>query len=178
MSESSTGSGHEATHSYGYKFSKQGLITLLFCLVIPALIIVSLVSNWKADKRPMASDADAALALAQRIQKVGTVDVGESVRTLKSGEDVYKARCSACHASGAAGAPKFGDSGAWSARIKTGFDTLLNSALKGKNGMAPQSGGDLSDYEIARGVVYLVNGAGGKFEEPKAPADATAEAKK
>ena len=31
--------------------------------------------------------------------------------------------CSACHATGAAGSPKLGDSGAWSARIRTGVPT-------------------------------------------------------
>lgn len=36
--------------------------------------------------------------------------------------------------------------------------------------MAPQGGGDFNDTEIARGVVYMANAAGGKFEEPKAPA--------
>jgi cytochrome c5 len=178
MSASSTGTDHKESHGYGYKLSKQGLLTLVFCLVIPAVVIISLVSNMRADKRPVASPADAAQALAERIQKVGMVEVGESVRTLKSGEDVFKARCAACHASGAAGAPKFGDSGAWGPRIKSGFETLLNSALKGKNGMAPQSGGDLSDFEIARGVVYMVNNSGGKFDEPKAPADEKTEAKK
>ena len=46
-----------------------------------------------------------------------------------AGADVYKAQCSACHASGAAGAPKLGDKAAWAPRIKTGYDALLGSAL-------------------------------------------------
>lgn len=178
MSASSNGSGHDVAHKGGYQLSKQGVVTLVFCLLVPIVIIFSLVGNLKSDKRPAPSAADAAQATAERIQKVGLVEVGEAVRTLKSGEDVFKGRCSACHATGAAGAPKFGDAAAWGPRIKTGFDALLNSALKGKNGMAPQAGGDLSDYEIARGVVYLVNAAGGKFDEPKAPASAQPEAKK
>jgi cytochrome c5 len=69
-----------------------------------------------------------------------------------------------------AGAPKFGDAGAWGPRIKTGFDALLNSALKGKGAMGAQGGGDLDDFEIARAVVYMVNGSGGKFAEPAKPA--------
>jgi cytochrome c5 len=59
---------------------------------------------------------------------------------------------------------------AWAPRIKTGYDTLLNSALKGKNAMGAQSGGDFDDFEIARAVVYLANAGGGKFEEPVKPA--------
>ena len=42
--------------------------------------------------------------------------------------------------------------------------------------MAPQAGGDHSDLEIARAVVYLANQGGAKFEEPKAPAAAASAA--
>jgi cytochrome c5 len=89
---------------------------------------------------------------------------------LKAGEEVYKAQCSACHAAGAAGAPKFADAGAWGARIKQGLETLVTSALKGKGAMGAQGGGDFNDTEIARAVVYMANNAGAKFDEPKAPA--------
>jgi hypothetical protein len=34
--------------------------------------------------------------------------------------------------------------------------------------MPPQGGGDYSDIEIAKAVVYMANAAGGKFQEPKA----------
>jgi cytochrome c5 len=73
---------------------------------------------------------------------------------------------------GAAGAPKLGDATAWAPRLKTGYDALLNSALKGKGAMAAQGGGDFSDLEIARAVVYMANQSGGKLAEPKAPAAA------
>jgi cytochrome c5 len=68
-----------------------------------------------------------------------------------------------------AGAPKFGDAGAWGPRITAGYEALLNSALKGKGAMAAQGGGDFSDTEIGRAVVYMANKGGAKFEEPKAP---------
>ena len=76
-----------------------------------------------------------------------------------------------------AGAPKVGDEAAWAARIKTGYDALLASALKGKGNMGAQGGGDFSDFEIARGVVHMVNKSGGKLDEPKAPAAAASAAK-
>ena len=85
---------------------------------------------------------------------------------------MFKAQCSACHASGAAGAPKFGDAAAWAARIGTGFEALVQSALKGKGAMAPQGGGDFNDTEIARAVAYMANAGGAKFAEPAAPAAA------
>jgi hypothetical protein len=38
--------------------------------------------------------------------------------------------------------------------------------------MPPQGGGDFSDLEVAKGVVYMANASGGTFEEPKPPAPA------
>jgi cytochrome c5 len=93
-------------------------------------------------------------------------------RTLQTGEQVYKAVCSACHAAGAAGAPKFGDTAAWAPRIAKGYNSLLTSVLKGKNAMPARGGAnpaDISDYELGRAVVYMANAAGGKLPEPVAP---------
>ena len=90
---------------------------------------------------------------------------------MKTGEQVFSAQCGGCHATGAIGAPKFGDVTAWGPRIKTGFESLLNSALKGKNAMVPQGGGAFDNFEIARAVVYMANGAGAKFPEPVKSAD-------
>jgi len=102
---------------------------------------------------------------------VGHVEVRDptDVASMKTGEQVFAAQCTACHSAGVAGAPKIGDAAAWGPRIATGFDALLNSALKGKGAMGPQGGGDFSDLEVARAVVYMANKAGAKFEEPKAP---------
>jgi hypothetical protein len=38
--------------------------------------------------------------------------------------------------------------------------------------MPKQGGGDYSDYEIGRAVVYMADHGGAKFEEPKPPAPA------
>ncbi len=75
----------------------------------------------------------------------------------RSGEDIYGASCVACHASGAAGAPKLGDTGAWAARIGKGVDVLYTSAISGFNGM-PAKGlcMDCSDDEIKATVDYMV----------------------
>jgi cytochrome c5 len=67
-----------------------------------------------------------------------------------------------------------GDEAAWAPRIKTGFDALLNSALKGKGSMGAQGGGDFSDLEVGRAVVFMANKAGAKYEEPKPPQPAAA----
>jgi len=89
-----------------------------------------------------------------------------------TGEQVYKTVCSSCHATGAAGAPKYGDTAAWSPRIAKGYDGLMTSVLKGKGAMPVRGGSspsDISDYELGRAVVYMTAAAGGKFSEPKAP---------
>jgi cytochrome c5 len=70
-----------------------------------------------------------------------------------------------------------GDEAAWAPRVKTGVDALLTSVLKGKGAMPPQGGGDATDYEIARAVVFMANKSGAKFDEPKAPAAAASAAK-
>ena len=160
---------HEA-HTGPVKTPKQMLLLSLASFIIPVFIIIGLVFYVTSANKtaPGASDAEKSVAL--RIQKVGTVEVRDANRPLKSGEEVYKAQCAACHAIGAAGAPKFADAGAWGARIKQGLETLVTSALKGKNAMGAQGGGDFNDTEIARSVVYMANNAGAKFEEPKAPA--------
>lgn len=96
-----------------------------------------------------------------------------SPKELQTGEQVYKAVCSSCHSSGAAGAPKVGDAGAWAPRIAKGYDALLTSVLKGKGAMPARGGSspaDVSDYELGRSVVYMTNASGGKLPEPKAPA--------
>ena len=94
-------------------------------------------------------------------------------KELQTGEQVYKAVCSSCHETGAAGAPKVGDAGAWAPRIAKGYDSLLTSVLKGKGAMPARGGSspaDISDYELGRAVVYMANASGGKLPEPKAPA--------
>lgn len=165
---------HDEAHTGPVKTPKQLLWTSIFAFVVPVFVIIGLVFFVTSDKKPGAGAVNTEKAVAERIQKIGAVEIRDANRPLKSGEEVYKAQCAACHAVGAAGSPKFGDAGAWGARIKTGFDALVTSALKGKGAMAPQGGGDHSDVEIARAVAFMANAAGGKFEEPKAPAAAEA----
>ncbi len=73
------------------------------------------------------------------------------------GKSVYDAACMACHATGAAGAPKAGDKTAWAPRIKTGMDALYGSSLKGKGAMPPKGGNaGLPDADVKAAVDYLV----------------------
>ena len=177
MSANDHTSAHEEAHSGPIKTPSQFLAAALFFFVVPVFVIIGLVYYVASAGKPMAGADDGGRAVAQRIQKIGMVEIRDANRPLRPGEEVYKAQCVACHSSGAAGAPKFGDVSAWAPRIATGYDKLLTSALKGKGAMAAQGGGDFQDVEIGRAVVYLTNAAGGKFAEPAVPAaGATADA--
>lgn len=174
MSNTSHATEQDGAHSGPIKNPKQLLLAVFFSFIIPIFVIIGLVYYVTADNKPAAGAVNVEKATAERIQKIGTIEILDANREARTGEQVYQAQCSACHATGAAGSPKFGDAAAWDPRIKNGFDTLLNSALKGKNAMGPQGGGDFSDFEVARGVVYMANAGGAKFEEPKKPAEAEA----
>jgi cytochrome c5 len=170
MSANDHTSAHEEDHTGPIKTPKQLLLAVFYSFVIPIFGIIALVYYVTSDNKPSAGASNTEKAVAQRIQKVGTVEIRDANRTLKTGLEVYTAQCAACHAVGAAGAPKLGDVAAWAPRLKTGFDALWTSALKGKNAMGAQGGGDFEDLEIGRAVVYMANQAGGKLPEPAAPA--------
>jgi cytochrome c5 len=177
MSDNNTANVHDEAHSGPIKNPKQLLMAVAFSFIVPVFIIIGLVYVVTASNKPAAGSVDPERAIAERIQKVGMVVIRSANREPRNGEEVYKLVCSGCHESGAIGSPKFGDAAAWAPRIKTGFDTLWNSALKGKNGMPAQGGGDQSDLEVARAVTYMANASGAKFDEPKAPAAAASAAK-
>jgi len=176
---SSDSHDHDGPHEGPIKTPKQLVLAVVFAFVVPIFLIVLLVKYVATDNRGAAgSDGLGAEAVARRIQPIGSIQVKDASGSgaLKTGEQVFTAQCSACHATGAAGAPKFGDTAAWGPRIGAGYEALLNSALKGKNAMGPQGGGDFSDVEIGRAVVYMANKGGASFAEPKAPAAAASAA--
>ena len=106
--------------------------------------------------------------IASRIQAVGSVCVeGEDCAKAltvaaagpKSAEEVYNTGCLACHASGAAGAPKFRDAADWSTRLAGGLESIYGNAINGKGGM-PAKGlcPTCSDDEIKSAVDYMIEG--------------------
>lgn len=89
-----------------------------------------------------------------------TADTPAEVAAVRSGEEVYNTACMACHSSGAAGAPKLGDAGAWKARIAQGADVLHKHAIEGFQGAAgfmPAKGGQvaLPDAEVIAAVDFM-----------------------
>jgi cytochrome c5 len=166
-------------HSSFIKTPGQLITVVVLSLVVPILVIVLLVNYVNADKRTGAgTESMTPAAIEARIKPVAYFELKDAnaPKVLRAGEAVYAAQCSACHNAGVAGAPKLGDAAAWAPRIKTGYDALLTSALKGKNAMSAQGGGEYDDTEIGRAVVYMTNKAGATFAEPQAPAAAVASA--
>ena len=167
----------EEHHEGPIKTTKQLVVTVVLSFIVPVIVIVMLASYVTDENRPAAgSDALTPESIALRIAPVGAVTVKDVTNpaSWKTGEQVYAAQCGACHTGGLAGAPKLGDTAAWSPRITQGYDVLLTSALQGKNAMSAQGGGDFSDMEIGRAVAYMANQGGANFAEPGASVDAAA----
>lgn len=107
-------------------------------------------------------------SIAERTMPVGKVclegdDCGAAAAPVAAGpqtpEDVYNGACAACHGTGALGAPKFGDAGAWGARVsEKGIDNLIQNAIDGINAM-PAMGAcaSCSNDDIAAAVNYIVD---------------------
>lgn len=87
--------------------------------------------------------------------------------TARSGEQVVKSVCIACHEAGKGGAPRIGDREAWVPRLKLGVDNLVSAAIRGHDGMPPRGGqANLTDAELRSAILYMFNPGAGK--EPAA----------
>jgi cytochrome c5 len=76
----------------------------------------------------------------------------------RSGKEIFGAVCTACHSTGAMGAPKIGNKEEWAPRIAKGMDTLLKHALHGFNAMPPKGTcTDCTDAEIKSTIEYMVS---------------------
>lgn len=167
-----------AVHESPIKTPKQLVTVIILSFLVPIIVILLLV-NYVNFGGKGHNEENTEAVVNKRISPVAHLNYVDAAAPVvyKTGEQVYQGLCISCHASGAAGAPKFGDAAAWSARLGQGLEGLVNSVLNGKGAMAARAGSspdDYSDYELTRAVVYLANAGGGKFSEPAAPAAAAA----
>ena len=167
------------SHTGPIKTPAQLLWTSFFSFVAPIFIIIGLVYYVTSGDKPAAGAVDPELATAQRIQRVGTVVLGDAATIAAamaasgaapaadggaaaaptaalSGEALYNKACVACHAAGVAGAPKFGDKAAWGPRVGLGLEALTASVINGKNAMPPRGGSTASDAEIQSAVEFIL----------------------
>lgn len=102
-----------------------------------------------------------------RIKPIGQVHLEENNSntpqkekpiTQTLGQKIYEQHCIVCHRDGVAGAPKFQDAMDWKARLAQGdINTLLASAIKGKNAMPPKGTcQECSDSDIKAAIQYMI----------------------
>lgn len=106
-------------------------------------------------------------SVVERIKPIGHVTVKNVpqsttsaaptvAKAARSGQAVFDAVCTACHSTGAAGAPIVGNKEQWAPRIATGLDTLLISATNGKGAMPPKGTCmDCSADELKATIEYM-----------------------
>ena len=147
-------------------------IAIIVLPIIALLLVVRLVIGIEAEnidkKNPALTDAAAVAKRLQPVAEYVAIDPN-APKIVRSGEDIIKTTCAACHVSGALGAPKIGDKAAWAKRISMGYQHMLKLAIQGVRQMPPR-GGDatLSDSEMASAVAVMANQSGANFTVPQA----------
>jgi cytochrome c5 len=167
---------HNEHHESAIRTPKQLVAAVAGFFLVTVIGIILLVSFVTTTKLTGAgTESQSAEAIAARVRPVAdegyTLKDVNAPKVLQPAEAVFTAVCAACHATGAAGAPKVGDAGAWAPRIAQGYDTLVKHAIEGIRAMPAKGGNpDLDDVEVARALVYMANKSGAKFKEPEVPA--------
>ncbi|WP_299069526.1 c-type cytochrome [Accumulibacter sp.] len=140
------------------QYSSRAILMITIVIAIILIVVIwplSMIGKGSV-KAGGGDDADA------RIQPVAKLELAKAAPAKSDGKPrdgatVYNSVCMACHASGAAGAPKAGDKAAWAPRIATGMPALIKSVTNGKNAMPAKGGAaDLTDAEIKAAVEHLV----------------------
>ncbi len=106
-----------------------------------------------------ASGAAAAAAAAEQARAAASSQAAYD-GTL-DGEVIYGKLCSACHGTGAGGAPTL-DHGHWDARIAQGIETLVRHSIdgfQGSDGLMPARGGNpaLTDAQAEAAVKWMID---------------------
>ncbi len=85
----------------------------------------------------------------------------------RSADAIVSQVCAACHRKSGSGAPLIGDKNAWARRSAQGLTSLTEHALQGIRNM-PAHGGNanLSNIDLERAIIHMVNQSGGNWIEP------------
>ena len=155
---------------------------LIGFLVVLALCLMALGAHIYAN-HPPEQNPKAAAVTSQRVAPVGAVYAGDTGRAaMQAAQDAAKAAaaaqvayggttdgktifgnlCHSCHETGAGGAPKISDKGAWAPRVAEGIETLVKHAIEGytgKSGVMPPKGGNpaLTDEQVKATVTWMLD---------------------
>jgi len=143
-----------------------GAVALIVGIILLVQFAIGAYASRSLKDDPAMSDA----AVAKRLAAVAVLAVDPNApppaaspapgSATGSGKSTFDGVCTACHATGVAGAPKLGDKAAWAPRLKAGKDALYNTALHGKGTMPPKGGNPaLSDADVKAAVDYMVDRA-------------------
>lgn len=157
---------NSSVNGSGSSLAKPAIIIVVALAVVIVAYVSGLFGNQQAQ-----SNAEAIAAAEKKIddsiKPVAMVEVAEAsgAHVEKSGEEIVKGVCIACHGVGALGAPKIGNAGDWGPRLAQGYETLVKHATEGIRSMPARGGNaELTDYEVADAVAYMANQAGAKFD--------------
>ncbi|MCE1242328.1 c-type cytochrome [Oryzomicrobium sp.] len=134
--------------------SKIMVITLVAAVALMAVVVPFAYVGKPIGKAANSDDVDSRIAPVAQLELAKAAPVATGPR---DGKTIFETVCAACHATGAAGAPKAGDKAAWAPRIAQGMPALINSVTHGKNAMPAKGGADLSDDEIKSVVKYITD---------------------
>lgn len=134
--------------------------------LIPLLAALTLAACGQQESPPAATQAESAAPPSP--PPAAEVPAPAAI-VFKSGEQVYKQVCLACHASGVAGAPKSGEPGGWAALANEGQAAVTAHGWVGIRGMPPKGGrADLTLEEFARATAWMARSAGLDWADPDA----------
>jgi len=171
MTQTSAPASEADEHSSFIKTPQQLIVVVLLAFLVPifGIVLILQIVTGGMHAGPGALSPE---AVSERIRPVGTLEVvdANAPKSFRTGEEIVKTACMACHGSGVAGAHKIGDKAAWGKIAKPGLETMLKNAIAGKGSMPPRGGlPDVSDYELARAIVFMANQSGASLKEPAAP---------
>ena len=157
-----------------------------FLLVFGVLALFTICVYWIAvsvsNRSPGSYDIGGALQqklIDQRLAPIGDVQIAGSASSqaasnapapagaaapavAETGKQIWEGTCSACHQTGALGAPRIGNKAEWAPHLAKGLAVLEQHALHGFLQM-PAKGGNpaLTDAQVIKALEYMISQSGG-----------------
>jgi cytochrome c5 len=165
------------------------VLLALVGITIGIFILASVISSSGQLASPL-DDPLTRQLVEERIKPIGQVNIAgretapkvtpqaapQGVAAERSGKEIVAATCASCHMAGVLNAPKLGNKDDWATRAEQGMATLVDHAINGYKSM-PARGGNpkLTDEEIHKAIMYMLQYAGLPIEEGPSKATASAE---